>query len=751
MPTGSRVCRASAISLTWLALAALAANAEPAASPSSAPTQEPVTSNRPRIGLALSGGGARGFAHAGVLQVLEELQIPVDYVAGTSMGAVVGGLYASGLSPAALVDVVASIDWATAFIDQPPRREKSFRRKRDDFNFLTNLRLYVKDWKLALPKGLIEGQRISNILSALTTPVATVRDFDALLIPFRAIATDATTGEAVVISRGNLSRAIRASMAIPGFFSPVEIDGRLVVDGGVAKNLPIDVVREMGADIIIAVDIGTDPGDTTVVTSVLSISGQMLSVLMHKNTLEQLALLRDDDILIRPELGTISAASFERGLEGIALGIEATRAASEQLNPLAAPNTFEAFAERRAGIPTGPPQIDRVRFDNDSPLSTRVIERRIEVDSGKPLDLTNLIEDLDALYGDGLFDRVQFSIDAVGDQQELVIHTEGKDTGRNYMQFGLNLETNFKGESLFNLGTLITRNPVNGLGAEWRADIQVGEATGLFTEFYQPLDYGSNFFVAPEFIVGIRGVNEFVGGERIAKFEESGYAVKGAVGWQPGNWGELRAGLGYGDTSTRRIIGSPLIRGRSIEGGFAFGRLTLDTLDSVRFPRSGGLLTAEAEYRAKTLGSSANVGIVGGKGLYAFTFGENTISPSVSLGTTFEDELGTLPPFSIGGFLRLSGLSPGERTGRHVVFGSIVAYRRLANPRFFTLSLPVYLGGSIEFGNAFQSRNEIRFSRLIPAGSAFLGVDTPLGPIYLAVGFAEGGRTSGYLFLGQRF
>jgi NTE family protein len=392
--------------------------------PGSARAETSAEPQRPRIGLVLSGGGARGFAHVGVLEVLEELQVPVDFIAGTSMGAVVGGLYASGMSPAELRQVIEDIDWVNAFDDVPPRRDLSFLRKRDDFDFLTRLRLYIKDWKIALPKGFIQGQKITNILAGLTLPVAAVHDFDALPIPFRAMATDASTGAAVALASGDLESAIRASMAVPAIFSPVEMQGRTLVDGGVANNLPVDVVREMGADIVIAVDIATRPATGGDVKSALGITGQMLTVLMYENTLEQLKLLGERDVLIQPDLPGITSASFEKGREGIEYGAEAARAMAEELSRLAVPTArFAEYRARLDAVPRTPPVIDAVRFDNRSLLGTEAIRHRVEVPEGEPLDVARLQHELDTLYGEGIFDSVTFSLDEVDGRNELVIHT----------------------------------------------------------------------------------------------------------------------------------------------------------------------------------------------------------------------------------------------------------------------------------------------------------------------------------------
>jgi NTE family protein len=732
-----------------LATAAIALPLLVATSTDASGAEEPAPG--PRVGLVLSGGGARGFAHVGVLEVLEELRIPVDVIAGTSMGAVVGGLYAQGLSPRELVSVVEDIDWTTAFHDQPPRRELSFRRKRDDFDFLTNLRLYIKDWKIALPRGLIEGQKITNILGELTLPAATVRDFDALPIPFRAVATDANTGEAVILGDGDLARALRASMAIPGIFSPVEIDDRLLVDGGVSKNLPVDVARDLGADIVIAVDIGTSPADSAAVKSAFSIGGQTLTVLMYRNTREQIDLLGADDVLIRPDMAGITTASFEKGREGIAQGAAAAREMASGLTRLSVSRVaFDAYLERRAAVPRAPPVIDSVRLDNRSALDDRVIQKRLHTQTGAPLDVERLQKDLAALYGEGVFDRVIFSVDETGQGKELVVHAIGKETGRNFLRFGLNLETNFQGESLFNLGVLGTRMPVNRLGAELRTRLQVGESTGVELEFYQPLDFGSRFFISPELVFTNGNRNLFVNDERVGELRVKDLKTAIALGWQPSNWLELRVGAGYSKFDSELLIGDPSIPAVGFEGVNAGSRLRIDTLDNTRFPRRGGLLSLEGLWIKETGGNGGAFGLVRLGAGHSFSFGENTISPSIRIGTVW-DEGADLPVFSLGGFLRLSGLVPDERAGPNQLFGSVVAYRRIANPRFFTLQLPLYVGGSVEAGNTFDELRDVEASALIVAGSAFLGVDTPLGPLYLAYGIAEGDRHSGYLFLGQRF
>ncbi|MFI4914685.1 MAG: patatin-like phospholipase family protein, partial [Steroidobacterales bacterium] len=263
-----------------------------------AQTQEPA--HRPRIGLVLSGGGARGAAHIGVLKALDELHVPVDAIAGTSMGAVVGGLYASGMSGAEIERALGSLDWQNAFRDRPPRTELDYRRKEEDRQFLVNLPLGLHGKKLVIPKGLLQGQKLTQVLRRLTLPVARITDFDQLPTRFRAVATDLETGEATVLRDGDLTTAMRASMSVPGLFAPTEYRGRLLVDGGLAENLPIDIAREMGVDVLIVVDAGYPLQSRENLQTLASITNQMLAILVRRDASRQLATLGPRDVVLRP-------------------------------------------------------------------------------------------------------------------------------------------------------------------------------------------------------------------------------------------------------------------------------------------------------------------------------------------------------------------------------------------------------------------------------------------------------------------
>ncbi len=300
----------------------------------------------------MSGGGARGAAHIGVLKVLEENRIPVDVIAGTSMGAVVGGLYASGLSAGDIERVMTSVDWQDAFRDRPARTDLNFRRKLEDQNFLVKFPLGLKGRKFRLPRGLVQGQKLTQILRGLTLPVAQIQHFDDLAIPFRAVATDLVTGDRVILDHGDLATAMRASLSAPGVFSPVESEGRMLVDGGLSSNLPIDVAREMGVDVLIVVDCGFPLLERGKLVSVATVSNQMLAILIRHNTAEQRKTLHANDVVIDPALGDFSSLDFTEHDKAMRLGEEAARGQLQRLAALSIPEArIRAPGARRVRPP----------------------------------------------------------------------------------------------------------------------------------------------------------------------------------------------------------------------------------------------------------------------------------------------------------------------------------------------------------------------------------------------------------------
>ena len=388
-----------------LAGTAAAQEAPPAAAPPAAPRP------RPRIALVLSGGGARGAAHVGVLKVMEELRVPVDFVVGTSMGAIVGGLWASGLTAAEIEGHLDGLDWQEAFTDKTPRHLLAFRRRQDDDGLFMKPRVGLQNGKATLPLGLVQGQRLGPLLRAMTLHVATVDDFDRLPVPFRAVATDIVSGEKVVIGTGDLVSAIRASMAVPGAFAPVERNGQLLVDGALADNLPVDVARATGAEVIIAVDISARPVALEALGSAVAIGDQMITILMRQSTDRQLAALGPGDLLIVPDLGAFSQAAFADAAKAIAIGEQAARAVSGRLAAFSLPAApWAVWSAHKAQRSTAPPDLEEVRLTHDTRLDTALLSRRMTVRPGHPFDQAQVEHDLERLYGLDLFEKVSYEL-----------------------------------------------------------------------------------------------------------------------------------------------------------------------------------------------------------------------------------------------------------------------------------------------------------------------------------------------------
>jgi NTE family protein len=717
---------------------------------------EPERPTRPRIGLALSGGGARGAAHVGVLQVLESLQVPVDYIAGTSMGAVVGGLYASGLTADELGLLLSSLDWDTLFSDKTRRRDISFRRKQDDRRYLSTFHFGFKDGKFQVPTGLIQGQKLEQTLTVLALPVGKVRDFDQLTIPFRAVATDIGTGGPVVLSGGRLQTAIRASMSIPGAFAPVEIDGRLLVDGGTAMNLPVDVVRDMGADVVIAVDIGTPLRSSDELTSALAITGQVVTIQIQGNTMDQISKLRENDVLIRPELGDVGTVSFDKVVEAATIGIASTFEESPDLLRLSISD--EEWSEYRNGLvrpDTAPPMIDSVRIENESRLSDRILEKRIRAKSGERLDVPELRKDIDLLFGIDIFDSVDFHIDPLSDGgTELVLRAQERRTGVNRIRLGLNLESDLNGVSVFNLLGSVTRLPVNRLGAEWRTEASIGLAPGINTELWQPLDFEGRYFIAPEIGFRANNISFFdpdAGGQATVEYRYWRLRAGLGVGRQLGQWGEIRVGARFDRNRARPLVGDPAFQSVEEDEGEGFARFSIDLLDNSRFPTRGTLFQSEAWFAFDDLGSDQTFGGALARFTQALSWRRNTLLLEGQFGTSFNDEqrIGTL--FPLGGFLRLSGLKPNELVGAHSLLFRIRGYRRLTELGVLSFQLPIYFGAGVESGNVYNDLSDLDGDSLRWGGHIYLAVDTPFSPLYLSWGHTQPGRNAFYFFLGQVF
>lgn len=759
-------------------------------------SEEPKADKRPRIGLVLSGGGARGIAHIGVLKVLEEMRIPIDCIAGTSMGAIVGGLYAAGTSPADLERLVTSIPWNEAFTDKQTADKLSFRRKEDREADKIDLNLGIRDGRLITSKGLVQGQNLNLLLKEMLLDTLEIKDFDKLHIPFRAVAADIETGQTVVIGSGDLSEAIRASMSIPGIFAPMEIKGKMLVDGGIANNLPVDVVRNMGADILIVVDIGTPLRTREGLNSPTSITAQVMTILIQRNVQAQLQTLKPEDILIQPQLGNLGTTDFSKTAEAMKIGQDTAKKMTDRLLSLSVPpENFQVYLARQRQQPTDLPKIDYIKVEiksqqlppgsrspsdgknagdinldlraklkqmtgvptiveNRSKISPKVLEAQIETKVGEKLDVETLNKDITRLYGLDTFERVNFHLEKKDGKTGLIFDPVEKSWGPTYLRFSLSLADDFKGENSYTVGARITRTEINALGAEWRNQLQIGDLPRIFSEFYQPLDYGTRYFIAPRVEYREWNANIFApnSGNSIAEYRIKELLGGLDVGRQFGNWGEFRLGLIRGYGATRLNVGDPASWPTdSFNEGALTSSFAYNTLDDFNFPTRGAGGGAKVMSSFTELGSDNKFTGMDVGGLAVKTWGKITVIPKVLYRGVVDGDGEIQNAYTIGGFMNLSGYRPEELSGQQVGLAEIICYRNMGTVGLGDFHTTLYLGFSAEAGNAWQNRSDITFSSLIYAGSVFAGANTFIGPAYLAYGFAEGGRQTVGLFIGQRF
>ncbi|WP_152221785.1 patatin-like phospholipase family protein [Pseudomonas sp. SCB32] len=711
-----------------------------------------AASTPPKIGLVLSGGAARGLAHIGVLKALDEQGIHVDAIAGTSMGAVIGGLYAAGYTPKELEKLALSLDWQQALSDSPPRVDMPFRRKQDDRDFLVKQKLSFRDdGTLGLPLGAIQGQNLSMLLESLLVHTSDTRDFDKLAIPFRAVATDIATGEKVVFSKGHLPQAIRASMSIPAVFAPVEVDGKLLVDGGMVDNIPVDVARQMGVDVVIVVDIGNPLLDRKQLTTVVDMLNQSVTLMTRKNSEAQLATLTASDVLIQPPLSGYSSADFGKVPQLIDAGYRATTILAPRLASLREGEDEHALALNQARTPgERKPVINSIEVENDSKVSDDVILHYIRQPLGEHLDLERLQRDMSTLYGLEYFDQVQYRVVHRKDGNALVIHASGKRSGTDYLRLGLNLSDDLNGDSTFNVGASYRVNGINRLGAEWLTRLQIGDHQELYSEFYQPLDVGSRYFVAPFLFNEAQNVEATNDDDPIAEYrlERYGYGIN--LGRQIANNGEFRLGVAqaYGKADVR--VGEQDLPNYHFNEGYAQLTYSFDTMDSVDFPREGASIQTYFREHTPSLGDDDRYRQWDLHLDKALSTGPNTFVLGGGYGRTIDDANVVVSSFLLGGARQLSGYRQDALAGQNYSLGRAIYYRRMTERSFLPLDFPFYLGGSLERGRVWNNDNSYD-TGYINAASILMGFETPLGPLSFSYGLNSASEHAMYINLGRSF
>ena len=455
---------------------------------------QPATPTRPKVGLVLEGGGALGLAHIGVIEWLEEHRIPVNYVAGTSMGGLVGGIYATGYSAAEVKELVETIHWDQVLQGQTPYKDLSFRRKQDAVEYPNHLEFGLRKG-LQFPEGFNSGQDVVMILDRIALPYSEVKDFNDLPIPFACVATDLVTSQAFVFRQGSLSLALRSTMSLPGVFSPVRWEGHIFADGGLMDNLPVDVAQSMGADLTLAVHLETSKLDPTATLSTFGVLGRSVSVVVAANELRS---IEKADILISVPLAGFDSLEYNRSEELIKMGYQAAEAKAAVLSALSVDEpTWQAYLARRSGRRLTTPTPQFVKVVGTSPKLATAIEQDLNDNIGKPVDTTALQNQLMDLKGDGRFSNLDYEMTSRDGKPGLLITGVEKPYAPPIVQPLLLLDGSSFGGVNFSMGARITFLDFGTYRAELRNDLIVGSQYGINSQYYRPFTASSKWFIAP--------------------------------------------------------------------------------------------------------------------------------------------------------------------------------------------------------------------------------------------------------------
>lgn len=706
--------------------------------------------NRPRIALVLSGGGARGAAHVGVLKVLDELRIPVHCVVGTSMGSVVGGAFATGATIAEMEQLLSAIGLAEVVQDEPPRQEKSIRRKEDDLINLFTPEIGVKDGEFRLQSGVVSGVGLEAFLRRAVKHKGFV-DFDRLPVPYRAVATNLENGEMVVLRSGEVAHAMRASLAIPGVIAPANVGGRLLVDGMVVRNIPVDVGRKLCGDVVIAVNVGTPLMKRSQLGSLISVAQQMLSILTEQNVKESVGQLTDKDVLITVELEGFSVSDFDRMPAIAAAGEKSARGYADRLARFSIPEQeYAALRSRQITLPVADARpIDEIRVEGLRRVNPKTVLGAMETETGEAPDATRLSQDMQRIYGSGDFEHVDYRLIEEKGKRVLTVDALEKSWGPNYLRFGLTLSTDFSSSSYFNLLGSYRATWLNALGAEWRTDLQVGRTNRFFTQFYQPLTPNRYLFIAPRIVLERTPVDLYSGQTRVAQFDNNIARIGLDVGTQFTRYGEITVGVLGGTLEPTLETGPPSITGtlNRVRQGAGRLRVKVDQLDSLDFPRTGFAFTGTVFDSTPALGADDRYTKWDADFIAAYSVKQHTLQIGLKGGGALKGTLPAYDQFSLGGFQQLSGFKTFQLYGEELAFGRLAYLYQLHRSALFQ---GTYIGASLEYGRVRNPLVTTNPSDWQTGGSVFVAVDTPLGPVYLAYGVATGGNRSAYLLLGRQ-
>lgn len=707
--------------------------------------------SRSKTALVLSGGGARGLAHVGVFKALEKMRVPYDCIAGTSMGAIAGGSFATGISTEDAERMVVEADWRAIFSDKPTRSDIPYFRKYEDYKPYFDFTLTLDDYKLKAPRNFVGVQKIGLFFRELTG-AESASSFDDLPVPYRAIGTDIIDGSAVVMSDGTVAEAMRASMTVPGIFPPISYKGHLLVDGGLSKNLPITIGRNLcGAGArVIAVNVSTPSLRQADLKSFLSIGEQTINIGMQRNMNEEIASLGANDILLTPKLAGYTSADFEKVRDLIKIGEDIVEENADRLSSFKVSEAdYSAWRSNIDARKKPDPVITAVKVKDMNWVNPEVMRDLLNVKTGRGLNITALHENIDKVYARGDFSSISYDLVRDGDDQASLLVEPYEKDGRDAVRFGLSLYSDFQGDSSFSALATLRRGWLNRLGAEWRTDVQVGEDNGIYSEWYQPATLSSAFFLAPYAIYTDQHRDLYLDGFARLRYQFIRYGGGVELGSVFGRWGEVRAGVvktqARAMSETLFVIPDETYQ----QGGYTL-RTIYDQLDNTHFPHDGSSVRLSYFNASTSLGADADYERLDFRGLRAFTWSRNTLMAMARVGSDMNSEMPFYDSFTLGGIFNLSAYPPGYLMGGRFGYASLLSYRRFSDlPR--GIGRGIY--GGIQLESARMGRVPEGFAEkgVAVSTSAYLAADTVLGPFYLLGALGNNSQAAIYMALGISF
>ncbi|HCG6532224.1 patatin-like phospholipase family protein [Vibrio parahaemolyticus] len=747
------------------------------ATPSVAQVKNEDTPTRPKVAVVLAGGGAKGAAHIGVLKALEEMHIPVDIITGTSMGAYVGGLYATGMSADEIESFIYSVDWNSGYRDRVDRSQRRVRDKEYEDRYQITTDLGLRFGEVRAPTGVVQGQNMLRVLRETTGNLGRFDSFDELAIPYRSVATDILELDEVVIGNGYLVDAMMASMSVPGALPPYKLNGHMLVDGGVVNNMPVDVARAMGADVVIAVDISTDYKTEDDFTGLFTVADQLSNYLVRRSTQQQVETLQEHDVYIRPNVGQMETVEFDKMPWAFQSGYDITREMESKLAGLRLSNAeyqkyIDHKQEVRKKLVYGDDRVvDEIVIVNNTHYSDVLLTNRLELETGRKIETAEIEKAVENLYALDRFELITYHFEEVDGSNLLVFDVNEKSWGPNYLNFRFFLEDDFDTDSQYGIGMSTNFTNLNSHGAEMALNVEMGTDKLIEAELYSPVLSSQEFFVAGKVAYSSEGRNLPVSDDdsslsSVNDFLPVSYTEfvsEIAIGIQPTLWQELRLGGRYSsgsiELSTLASVGNLDFERRGL-----FANYRLDTLDDFAFPTRG--LLVDLEYLVSHDTSPEEIGQSKPKDIVedtvyeidarfkgAMSYQRHTLVGQAEYSfVQSKNSSITLDPRELGGFLHLSGIPRNSLIGQNLFFSSLVYRYKWFDNDFGLFEAPVYVGASLEHGGTW-SDNDLKLNEapLYNAASIFFGVDSPIGPIMLAYGRTEQNMEAVYLIVGTSF